>query len=183
MIRFSCDSCGTYLRAPLALAGKRGKCARCGTVNRVPVEMAQPARVEALPEPVTVAVKRAAEPSPFRSTADIAAPNAYLGCATPSAALALASSGSASAVAAPPAPTDFFDHVAGRISVGAASPVPALATAGASVGPVEADEDELGDLPPSREFAPGWTVDRRLIGVLVMGVVAGFLVGFLVGRM
>lgn len=54
MIRFACETCRRTLRAPDSLAGKRGKCARCGGVNLVPA-------------PVSVDVKRAAEPSPFRN--------------------------------------------------------------------------------------------------------------------
>src|SRR5215207_4879828 len=53
MIRFSCATCAKPLRAPEALAGKRGKCAQCGAVNRVP-------------EVVAVDVRRAAVPTPFR---------------------------------------------------------------------------------------------------------------------
>ena len=59
MIHFSCDSCGKALRAPESLAGKRGRCARCGQVTVVPEDKA-----------VVVEVKRTADPSPFRSTAD-----------------------------------------------------------------------------------------------------------------
>src|SRR5689334_6505371 len=58
MIRFSCGSCNHVLRAPAELAGKKGKCACCGAVN-------------AIPSALSVEVSRAAEPSPFRSTADL----------------------------------------------------------------------------------------------------------------
>src|SRR3954471_24707549 len=53
MIRLACETCRRTLRAPDSLGGKRGKCARCGGVNLVPA-------------PLSVDVKRAAEPSPFR---------------------------------------------------------------------------------------------------------------------
>jgi len=48
-----CKKCGTQLRAPAALAGKRGKCAQCGTAIQIPLKSerapatAQPAAAEA----------------------------------------------------------------------------------------------------------------------------------------
>ena len=48
-----CKKCGTQLRAPDALAGKRGKCAQCGTAIQIPLKSerapatAQPAAAEA----------------------------------------------------------------------------------------------------------------------------------------
>src|SRR5215213_5317539 len=65
MIRFACGTCGSSLRAPPGLAGKRGRCAHCGNVNQVPVVLSVDVKR-------TTAVASAAAASPFRSTADLA---------------------------------------------------------------------------------------------------------------
>src|SRR2546430_1659182 len=100
MIRFTCDTCGRALRAPEALAGKKGKCARCGGVNRVP-------------HTLSVEVKRAADPSPFRNV-DRPVRTAIEG--------AIELSGKRFLAAAPSAtlqderPADFCDQVASRMA-------------------------------------------------------------------
>src|SRR3954447_16676468 len=66
MIRFACETCGSSLRAPAALAGKKGRCAHCGKVNQVPVVLSVDVKR-------ATAVASAAANSPFRSTADLAA--------------------------------------------------------------------------------------------------------------
>src|SRR5690349_12678132 len=63
MIRFACGQCGKPLRAPIELAGKKGRCARCGAINPVPGALMRPIVL-------SVDVKRTRQ-SPFRSTADL----------------------------------------------------------------------------------------------------------------
>src|SRR4051812_27411849 len=67
MIRFACGTCGSSLRAPPGLAGKKGRCAHCGKVNQVPVVLSVDVRR------TTAVASAAAAGSPFRSTADLAA--------------------------------------------------------------------------------------------------------------
>src|SRR5437764_12604717 len=103
MIRFACGTCGRPLRAPDSLSGKRGRCARCGAVNRVP-------------EPLSVEVKRAEAPSPFRSTADLGVRLAIDGNAdVPEASFADAAP-VATTVAPEANPRDFFEQVALRLA-------------------------------------------------------------------
>ena len=53
MIRFVCAHCAKPLRAPQAMAGKKGRCAQCNGVNLVPIV-------------TSVDVKRVTAPTPFR---------------------------------------------------------------------------------------------------------------------
>jgi hypothetical protein len=76
MIRFSCDTCKRSLRAPMPLAGKKGRCARCGAVNRIPpaenidaCDFGRTAVEESSAQ--SVDVRRTTPSSPFRSTADV----------------------------------------------------------------------------------------------------------------
>src|SRR5437867_8241150 len=104
MIRFVCGMCGRPLRAPDSLSGKRGRCARCGAVNRVP-------------ELVSVEVKRAEAPSPFRSTADLAVRLAIDGNVdVPDGRFAGAAPVATTVVEPEANPRDFFDQVASRLT-------------------------------------------------------------------
>jgi hypothetical protein len=111
MIRFICAHCAKPLRAPDAMAGKKGRCAQCNGVNLVPVITA-------------VDVKRVTAPTPFRD-ADVPVRGAIervvelsggvrFAAATPATATVVDERGRGDAQ-----PGDFFDQIAphlGRVA-------------------------------------------------------------------
>lgn len=185
MIRFACATCGSSLRAPPTMAGKRGRCARCGKANLVPVVLnVDVRRTTAAP----------AEPSPFRSTADLAARANVEG------AMELASARFHSTPIAReslPAPAaDFFDQVASRIN-GAAGPVDLNQDRRPPrQPPPEPDYDEDDDvfagrgrgylprverriLPPPPPDMRSPDLTRVVVAALIVGAIGGFCVGLI----
>jgi hypothetical protein len=161
MIRFVCGTCGRPLRAPDSLSGKRGRCARCGAVNRVP-------------EPLSVEVKRAEAPSPFRSTADLA--------------VRLATT----VVDAQVNPRDFFDQVASRLTDAqpfapdvqpeyAAAPVrPQFGDPQPTVRAATANTDRYTYVAGIDKPAPDFA--RAVAAALAVGAVIGFCVGLITSK-
>jgi hypothetical protein len=196
MIRFACETCRRTLRAPDALAGKRGKCARCGGVNLVPA-------------PVSVEVKRAAEPSPFRDPDQpvrsaiegaIELANGKFLAVAPTAAAA----GSEIAVAVGgDHPHDFYDQVAPRLGdddpefdadVAAPPPPPLDHPSGSSRRSTNARgrarQDRLESRAPHTGDAyelrydsrHGGEFSRAVSAALVVGAVIGFCLGLIASR-
>jgi hypothetical protein len=189
MIRFACETCRRTLRAPDSLAGKRGKCARCGGVNLVPA-------------PLSVDVKRAAEPSPFRNP-DQPVRSAIEG------AIQLAS-GQFLAVASAPVhtdghevdrehPHDFYEQVAPRLtddgdaefSVDVAPPLDqAAGSARRSTGSrsrmrhdhLESRAPHTGEAYELRYDARHGEFTRAVSAALVVGAVIGFCLGLIASR-
>lgn len=193
MIRFACETCRRTLRAPDALAGKRGKCARCGGVNLVPA-------------PLSVEVKRAAEPSPFRNP-DEPVRGAIEGAIQLAngkfLAVSQATAGSEMAVAGGgDHPHDFYDQVAPRLaddnaefSADVAAPPPPLDPPGgpsrrttgtrgrARHDPLESRAPHTGDAYELRyDSRHGGEFSRAVSAALVVGAVIGFCLGLIASR-
>jgi hypothetical protein len=194
MIRFACGTCGSSLRAPPGLAGKKGRCAHCGKVNQVPVVLSVDVKR-------TTAVASAAAGSPFRSTADMVAR-----ATTVEGSIEL-SSGPRFLTAPLERPTvpnetlDFFDQVASRIN-DFADPV---AEAGADyqartpryagaptprrapIDPAVATDFGPDDLPPARAYEAqpdhtGPDMMRIVMASLTIGTIVGFCLGLFASK-
>lgn len=161
MIRFSCGNCGKPLRAPVGLAGKKGRCAQCGAVNGVPAL------------PVNVEVKRAGAVSPFRSTADVPVQREVVAV----------QNGPAVSTAVAARPGDFFDHVASRMTA-LADPldhdIDVPRAASVSAPPPRAMEDfhvrPVHLAPPHSAHHHGPAIVVVAMGVgLVVGICLGLL--------
>jgi hypothetical protein len=180
MIRFVCGTCGRPLRAPDSLSGKRGRCARCGAINRVP-------------EPLSVEVKRAEAPSPFRSTADLAVRLAIDGNVdVPDGRFADAAPVATTVADAEGNPRDFFDQVASRLTD--AQPVHADVQPEYPAAPVR---PQFGERPPA-DRAPATSTERyeyvraiekpapdfarAVAAALAVGAVIGFCVGLITSK-
>lgn len=178
MIRFVCATCNRSLRAPARLAGKRGRCARCGEVNLVPA----PA--------LSVDVARAPAPSPFRSTADLAARNAIEGTMELDGARFLATSPLATPITEHP--DDLLEQFTPQISemieetfsYYAEPPMPRSAP----IARVEPSHHAIERHPP-RVASHALPFDassadfrRAILGALVVGAVAGFCLGLVVAK-
>jgi hypothetical protein len=186
MIRFTCDTCGRSLRAPEKLAGKRGKCARCGGVNRVPAAA------------VSVDVRRAVEPSPFRN-ADRPTRGAVEGAIELAGKRFLTVTPSSTAVEEIHDPRDFFDQVASHIS--AARPQPFTRDVAAPAAPaappprrpppirgrgrhhpLENRAPHTGDSYEVRYDHQPQEFARAVSAALVVGAVVGFCVGLVASK-
>jgi hypothetical protein len=179
MIRFACDTCGRSLRAPETLAGKRGKCARCGAVNRVPAAL-------------SVDVKRAVDPTPFRSTADLAVRHAIEGSVDfPERRFSDASPVVATVTSVDP--RDFFDQVASRMAEGERPfsadeqydrPSPAVPPAR---GERFNEARRLQQIPDNGAYVrtvngPPHDLTRAVVAALGVGAVIGFCAGLLASK-
>jgi hypothetical protein len=180
MIRFVCGTCGRPLRAPDSLSGKRGRCARCGAVNRVP-------------EPLSVEVKRAEAPSPFRSTADLAVRLAIDGNVdVPDGRFAGMAPVATTVVDAQVNPRDFFDQVASRLTDAqpfapdvqpeyAAAPVrPQFGERQGADRAVAANTDRFQYVAGIEKPAPDFA--RAVAAALAVGAVIGFCVGLITSK-
>ncbi|MDB5320730.1 MAG: hypothetical protein JWN40_2361 [Phycisphaerales bacterium] len=189
MIRFACDTCRRTLRAPDSLAGKRGKCARCGGVNRVPA-------------PLSVDVKRAAEPSPFRNP-DQPVRGAIEGAIELAGgrflAVAPASAISDAHDAEHEHPHDFYDQVAPRLgdddprfSADVNPPAPGQSAsstrrANSTRGsvrhdPLESRAPHTADAYEMRYDARHHDFTRAVSAALVVGAAIGFCIGLIASR-
>jgi hypothetical protein len=188
MIRFACDTCRRTLRAPDSLAGKRGKCARCGGVNRVPA-------------PLSVDVKRATEPSPFRNPDQpvraaiegaIELAGGHFLTVVPAAAISQGRDGDDHEH-----PHDFYEQVAPRLadedpafSVDVAPPAsdqPSPRRTSATHGrvrhdPLESRAPHTGDAYEVRYDARHHDFTRAVAAALVVGAVVGFCIGLIASR-
>jgi hypothetical protein len=174
------------------MAGKRGKCARCGGVNRVPA-------------PLSVDVKRAAEPSPFRDPdqpirgaiegqIELASGHFLVAPATVTAADGRADGRGH--------PHDFYDQVAPRLgedeaefSVDVGPPVSAQGSSGRGASsrgrarhdPLEsrAPRSAAGNAADAYELrydARHHDFTRAVSAALVVGAVVGFCIGLIASR-
>ena len=169
MIRFHCATCAKPLRAPEAMAGKKGRCAQCGAVNRVP-------------EVVSVDVKRAAAPSPFRD-ADAPVRGAIEKVVEMSGARFLSSPPPSGRLAE--GGGDFFDQIAPRMG----SVTDPLTTVERPVRErldprdYESAEDGAGDTYDLDEGDSRDAYVRRAVwAALFVGAVVGFFAGLLASR-
>lgn len=182
MIRFACETCRRTLRAPDALAGKRGKCARCGGVNLVPA-------------PVTVEVKRAAEPSPFRDP-DQPVRGAIEGAIQLAGGQFLAVAPARAGESDHEHPHDFYEQVAPRLSdddaefsVDVAPPLDQAGSGRRSTAGGRVRHDHLGGRAPHacdgyelRYDSRHGEFTRAVPAALVVGAVIGFCLGLIASR-
>lgn len=179
MIRLFCATCNSALRVPEDLAGRRGKCAQCGAINEIP-------------SPVAVEVKRAPEPSPFRSTADVAARAAIEGTLQVPGAEFLATAPTAAAITADSEEFDLIlpciaDDIAKPVALEEPPPPPEESPASPDRQALSTPDIQPASAPPMINVRPAGfrdSTDARsaIRTALIVGMVLGFLLGVLAAR-
>lgn len=199
MIRFVCAHCAKPLRAPQAMAGKKGRCAQCNGVNLVPIV-------------TSVDVKRVTAPTPFRD-ADVPVRGA-IEKVVELAGVRFAATAPASGTIVDgydadhnpdhEPPRDFFDHIAPRLGTVAEEfdadaqppppPPPARLRPARDAAEryeryqrVPADVAVAYEMPhvvpaPAMSAAAAAHVRRAVAAAMVVGAILGFCVGLLASK-